>query len=403
MTSYNRQRKRGWRFPACLLLAGALATGVAPSLAAASGSGVKWFGKGDFGVGVGSDYVVNASIKNAKVAASASPYLKGKVFGRTFTVLGLDAKLGNYGSTDWNATQQNQKFHHTNISKWKYYGAVRPFGITVGFGDNNFISKKGDLQKGWEIYKWGKYYKQTILTFPIPLGIVTIQVSAGVMGYIEFKPKITLYGITSLVLTAAPQAGLGAYVEGAVNLALIRGGIGASLSLIEGYGGLSFNLDLFPGSAGVYLIYGMDMLKGKVYAFVDRIAIKCCFKKSWKRALTADLFSWLGQKARSFAQEEDAWRYIGKGRRGFLLEYDIKRTVDNAKWDSQNQTYVYEGFYDSMPADVRGMGSTVYKFELFKSWKKEKFAWMGQAGETELWSTQLYDYYQLMDWIRTQI
>ncbi len=333
-----------------------IVTGLFLSLQPAWGystSKVKWLGKGKFGVAVGGDLSVNGSAKNAKFAAAAKPYVKGKLFGKQFTLVDIDGKLGNYNSTDWNASQRDQKFDSVKINQVKYYMAVRPFGVAVSFAGKSLKPKKGSFQKNITLYSWRKYKRKEVFKTNIPAGPIVIRVSAGVFGAIEYKPTFSIYGLAAMSLTSAPKASMGAFAEGAVNLAIFKGGIGATLTLIEGWGGLRLGVEPFPGIAGLYLVAGVDVLKGKVYAFVDRISIKCCFKKRWKRMLNISIFGWSGMRLIEQANKSDEFSMLPNSKGGFDVNWEPKKAqkVDLYKlkpvWKKRYQKALwYKELYD---------------------------------------------------------
>lgn len=259
-----------------------------------AGSWSKTAGNDKFGVFLGLDYDFNVDDKGKteKSYVSVTPNAGAKLFSRSIKVVESDLVVGNYGSYYLNKNYIPSQIDVNKAKDWRYYADLSLFGNTLWSKSNQTVEATAPTEKA------SKWFKKAMPTIPIPVGPVTITVSYGVTAKTDVTPKPSLYKVGSAIhgakVIAAPSLSLDAFAEGAVNLAVLRGGVGASLNLFTGSAGLDAIVDVVGETFKVDGILSLSTLKGKIYAFVDRISIKCCFKKSWKRFVDINIVSWSG-------------------------------------------------------------------------------------------------------------
>lgn len=281
------------------------------SASAVSAGSKQWkTGNGDFAgyLNVEYDYTVNDKTADSK--AKLAPTLGALLFKKTIPVLGGQFQLGNYGSYSIKPVSLDVN----KMREWEVYLSAQLFGVTL-------------WSKGKKIYKTADFAdvetgyappvsKKSFPPINFQAGPVPIQITYGINYDVKAKPKfsfspgtITTNGVNSVTASASylPQASASVFVEGAANLVVLKAGVGAALTLFSGSGGpqldASLQATLANGSlsnmalsAKLLGVLNIEVLKGRVYAFVDRISIKCCFKKKWKRILDVTIVKWDGIK-----------------------------------------------------------------------------------------------------------
>ncbi len=249
MKFIGRKQKRLRR---CLAIAAAVAFAMAGSSLGAVGK--SW---GNSAAGVGVDFSAsNWDVFGAKTGVK----LAGKVTGHAM-YLSADLVHG------WAQVSENNL---GNSRVWNY-------GLDVM--DRRILSTtswfvEAPPQTGWSGPWNQKTYSHTIPIGPLP----PIVVSAGysVAPGFKFKPVITAAGVSA---TAAPELTAIAKVSGAMDAALLRGGIAGDLTLLSGgiEALLSYNLHTDRQALLDWRPY-LTALKGRIYAYAQHIS---GFKCSW--------------------------------------------------------------------------------------------------------------------------
>ncbi len=168
------------------------------------------FGNDKFGVGYGLRGVMSGG--NTSVKFGTYNYVNGTVLGAKFTALSANAELDS------------------DADCGSYYGyQVDVFGIRL-FADGETFDA-GEAKTLWEgDYKKSKEF-ETSKTFMV--GIVPIEVSAGLTGTIGVVPKVSVGPLLRLNGEIAPYAELRGTAEGGVNLLVAKAGVGAELLVVK--------------------------------------------------------------------------------------------------------------------------------------------------------------------------
>ena len=308
------------------------AAALALPAALSAGNYTKSIGNSKFGAYLSLDYNLAAKKESVKSFIDINPEIGAKIFSRNIGILGAEFLIGNYGSYRW----QNVVPNMNKVQDWSAYAGVYLFGRTV-YSKTRNLSRVCTLKEE-AVVKNGKYtcktpenkkaknpnafqranswFKKHMPRLRYPVGPVVIYVDSGVtLGYNltpEIKPifkKGSGLSIAELGVEAAIKPGLSAkaFVEGGVSAWVLKGGIGANLTLFSGSAGLAGKVAYANSAikANIDSVFQIGVLSGKVYAFVDRIKIKCCFKKRWKRWLNFTIASWRGY---SWRWQYTLWR-----------------------------------------------------------------------------------------------
>ncbi len=259
-----------------------------------AGSWSKTAGDSKFGVFLALDYDFNidSAGKTDKSYVSAKPNAGAKLFSKSIQVIASDLVVGNYGSYYQDKWYKPPSVDLNKVKDWRYYADLSLFGIILWSKSNTTVPENPSNEGT------SKWFKKAMPTIPIPVGPVQITISYGVTTSTSVTPKPSLYKVGGQIrgakVLASPSFSMDAFAEGAVSAYVLRGGIGASLNLFTGSAGLDAIVDLVGKSFKIDGVLSLSTLKGKVYAFVDRISISCCFKKKWKRMLDVTITSWNG-------------------------------------------------------------------------------------------------------------
>lgn len=129
-----------------------------------------------------------------------------------------------------------------------------------------------------------------------PVGPLLLQVDGGARfeasAVAEIHPTLMI-PIEQSFVTAwlKPEGYVAGFVEGYAKLAVIRGGIGGQVSLLEGRAEAKSQI-FFNGRSPTFDFSGMiTFLKGRLYAFIDFFNP---LKWKWKRQKDFEFFQWKG-------------------------------------------------------------------------------------------------------------
>jgi len=253
-------------------------------------------GNGSFAAYIKAVYDFKFGKETSKSAASLSPELGAKLFGRNAPVLTGNLLVGNYGSYQFEGI--TPALDVNKVKDWTVYSGVDLFGVTVWSQTRNIKDVPEDLGG---VNKW---LKKELPPLRYPLGPVTLDVNFGVTTSANAKPKVSPDGLKGLSAEFLPTVSADGFVQGAVNAWVLRGGIGATLNIFSGSAGPKLLLSLETKAASLLGALKISALKGRVYGFVDSKTVKCCFKTSWKRILDVTIFSWNGL---SYSLESVLW------------------------------------------------------------------------------------------------
>jgi hypothetical protein len=253
-------------------------------------------GNGNFAAYVKANYDFNFAKETSKSTASLSPELGAKLFGRNAPVLNGELLLGNYGSYQFNNNIPSADVN--KMKDWNVYAGLDLFGVTIWSKTRNIGSVEEDLVG---VNKW---LKKELPPLRYPLGPVTLDVNFGLTTSTSAKPKVKPDGIKGLTAEFLPTVSADGFVQGAVNAWVLRGGIGATLKIFSGSAGPKLVLSLQNKAVELLGSLKVSLLNGRVFGFVDRKSVKCCFKTSWKRILDVTIFSWNGL---SYSKDYSIW------------------------------------------------------------------------------------------------
>lgn len=286
---------------------------VAALLAVFTGSSVsadskEWkTGDSKFGGSLKLDYSYNVNGTTADSKATIKPTLAAILFNRTFNILGGTFQLGNYGSYSISPPSIDVN----NMKKWSVYLTANVFGVTVWTKTKNINTSSDFNDVALGISPAGRNSAPNITFYAGP---VPISIKYGVDYSLQAKPAFSINpnafnanGVNSVTANAAfiPVAAASAFLEGSASLVVVKGGVGAALNLFSGQGGPKLDASLsvtlanyvptaYNYTASVKAFLTVTALSGRLYAFVDRISIRCCFKKKWKRILDITIATWNG-------------------------------------------------------------------------------------------------------------
>ncbi len=131
----------------------------------------------------------------------------------------------------------------------------------------------------------------------VPIGPITLRVDAGVNAEAEVNLKlIPLISIpiqfTSIRGELGPKVSASGFLEGYAKWLILRGGIGGELELVRANAKVVGQVG-FSGAPPSFSFDGyINLLAGKIYAFVDYFNI---FGWKWKRAIQPILAEWKGK------------------------------------------------------------------------------------------------------------
>lgn len=306
----------------------ALALPASLSALGKSGNYGRTLGNSKFGAYVNLNYGFDIAKESVKSKVYFKPTAGAKIMGRTLQVVGADFIIGNYGS--WSMKQVKPDLN--KAQEWSAYAGFHIVGITIYSRHKNVgkhceledpkISKeaapkckqkpksKDQAKKESKFDKARKWLKKRLPNVKYYIGPIAIYVSSGVTLDTGVNPVFTPdfeidwrnFRLNKLGVTAGIKPSLAArvFVEGGVSIVVIRGGIGANLTLFSGELGLLGSAGYLKNSnsitANVRSTVGIGVLSGKVYAFVDTRRFKWCCRFRWGRWITHTLASWRGYR-----------------------------------------------------------------------------------------------------------
>lgn len=257
-------------------------------------------GNSNFAAYVKIDYDIQFKKETKQSYANLSPEMGAKLFGVNAPVLNADLIVGNYGSYSQDKWYSIPSVDVNQAKNWSVYSGVQIFGITIWQTTKNIGAVEQDLVG---VNKW---MQKSLPAIRYPLGPVTVDVNFGTTQSIGAKPKVKPNGLTSLSAEFQPSVSAGAFVEGAVNAHVLRGGVGANLTVLNGSAGPKATISLETKSVNILASLYTQLLNGRVFGFVDRISISCCFKSSWKRIVDITILKWDGLK---YSAEYPLWAF----------------------------------------------------------------------------------------------
>ena len=238
------------------------------------------------------------NLKEGKITYELNPELGAKMFGGKVSVIDADAVLSTktlpYRS-EWNDVNNN----HTDIFGADLRMRLRLFGITLWSKYNQLdpsFCKGSAKMKKCGIQPESKWNRREFPTPAVPVGPVVVQASAGYSVGLGMKPDFDM-DFKELVAEGdyGPEVTLAGTARGSVSLLVLRGGVGGEVNLLKGKGGVGARLALKEKEyLRTYLTAKLNLLSGRLFAFVESRSVKCCFKISWKKIVDITLVKWNG-------------------------------------------------------------------------------------------------------------
>ncbi|HNV47805.1 MAG TPA: hypothetical protein PKJ16_12250 [Spirochaetota bacterium] len=276
-----------------------------------AGEWSKEFGNGKFGNIMGVKYDFKVGKTSEKSWAHSDAYLGTKMFGVNIPLIGADLIAGNIVGVSATAPSQTQQeigidYDLAPFKNWKIHASIYYFGITIYSYDRNIDYTESTNDEN--LFTISKYVKKQMPRISWPVGPVNFEIRYGASLTSSVSPKAKYAkemvvnnnkrDMKGLEIELAPTISAKAFVEGGVDAHVLRGGVGASLTIFEGWAGLVGYLDIIGNAALVKTKVGIEALKGRIYAYVDRRSVSCSWKKgcriSWSRWINHTITEWKG-------------------------------------------------------------------------------------------------------------
>ena len=237
---------------------------------------------------------------NGKVKVDTLLYLYNKDFSildiDAEATIALDARYTREGLTTSNRSSRTGSSLKVSILNAQIYDSyrIKEKNIEVQLTQENSYTlvnnKKAITQKGRAFFNMPRYMwneKKVLYHQVFAIGPVPLDIEMGIEGKMELNIGLGLEGV-GVKLTASAPIHLLMYLNGGINLAIIRAGVGGEGEIINTKGDVSVRSGLTLTNRGD-LAFDLDakaklnlnILRGSIYLYASKRSIEYCQNCKW--------------------------------------------------------------------------------------------------------------------------